>query len=61
MHQFDPCSICTVLSVGCERVVLGKGAKVLISESAVYLSSTSWKKKLRARRMNRPIGGKMDS
>ena len=35
----------------CERVVLGKGAKVLISWSAQRnLSTTSWKMKLMARR-----------
>ena len=48
--------------ITCERVVLGKGAKVLIRRSAQgILTSTSWKKKLKTRRMNRTIGEKRHS
>ena len=46
----------------CEKVVLGKSAKVLISESAQgILSTASWKMKLMARRKDRTIGEKIDS
>ena len=37
--------------ITCERIVLGKGAKVLISESAQgTCPPTSWKKKVKSRR-----------
>ena len=36
--------------INCERVVLGKGAKVLISECSGNLATTSWKMKLMGRK-----------
>ena len=46
----------------CERIVLGKGAKVLIREKcAGYLSPTSRKKKMKNRRMKRTMREKMES
>ena len=48
--------------ITCERIVLGKGAKVLICESAQgTCPPTSWKKKVKTRRMKRKMGEKMDS
>ena len=47
--------------ITCERVVLGNGAKVLISECTGNLSTTSWKMKLMGRRKDRMIREKMVS
>ena len=48
--------------ITCGRVVLGKGAKVLISESAQGTCPPHHgRNKLKTRRMNRTIGEKIDS
>ena len=47
--------------ITCERVVPGKGAKVLVSWSTRNLSTTSWKMKLMGRRKDRMIREKMAS
>ena len=45
----------------CERIVLGKGAKVLIRESAQGSCLPTWKKKVKTRRMKRKMREKMES
>ena len=64
-HSFElypPRHVLALVDPPCERVVLGKGAKGPHWRVCTrYLSSTSWKKKLRARKMNRTIGEKIDS
>ena len=48
--------------ITCERVVLGKGAKVLISESAQGICPPHrGRRSLMARRKDRTIGEKIDS
>ena len=47
--------------ITCERIVLGKGAKVLIRESAQGSCPPTWKKKVKNRRMKRKMREKMES
>ena len=44
-----------------ERIVLGKGAKVLIRKSAQGSCPPTWKKKVNNRRMKRKMREKMES
>ena len=46
--------------ITCERMILGKGTKVLIRKYAGFLSPT-WKKKVKSRRMKRKMREKMEA